>query len=188
MATTTKITPTSTKHGYTKDASYMYEGSIYIGKREDGDVSRTRITLPSLRSNAAIGDNNIAITKLVMRMYRSGGGPVNVTANVSSSSAWNAAADGTGAVTISAKNGWYDLDLTSCAETILSYTGNWYIHLSATGSRVKCNGISASSGAPYMNVVWEYSANTLTTDVESVELGNEVRLNIAPESAMLGMR
>ena len=182
MATTTKITPTSTKHGYVDKAAYSYEGNIYIGKRDDGDVSRTRITLPSLRSNAAIGDNNIAITKLILRMYRSNGGPVNVTAKVSSSSAWNAAADGTGAVTISAKNGWYDLDLTSCAEAILGYTGNWYIHLSGTGSRVMCNGISASSNTPYMNVVWEYSANTLTTDVESVELGNEVHLNIAPQA------
>lgn len=182
MATTTKITPTSTKHGYVDKAAYSYEGNIYIGKRDDGDVSRTRITLPSLRSNAAIGDNNISITKLILRMYRSNGGPVNVTAKVSSSSAWNAAADGTAAVTISAKNGWYDLDLTSCAETILGYTGNWYIHLSGTGSRVMCNGISASSNTPYMNVVWEYSANTLTTDVESVELGNEVHLNIAPQA------
>ena len=181
MATTTKITPTSTKHGYVDKAAYSYEGNIYIGKRDDGDVSRTRITLPSLRSNSAIGDNNISITKLILRMYRNNGGPVNATAKVSSGGAWNAAADGTGAVTIAAKNGWYDLDLTSCAETILSYTGNWYIHLSGTGSRVMCNGISASSNTPYMNVVWEYSANTLTTDVESVELGNEVHLNIAPE-------
>lgn len=181
MATTTKITPTSTKHGYVDKATYSYEGNIYIGKRDDGDVSRTRITLPSLRSNAAIGDNNIAITKLILRMYRNNGGPVNATAKVSSSGAWNAAADGTGTVTIAAKNGWYDLDLSSCAETILGYTGNWYIHLSGTGSRVMCNGISVSSNTPYMNVVWEYSANTLTTDVESVELGNEVHLNIAPE-------
>ena len=181
MATTTKITPTSTKHGYVDKAAYSYEGNIYIGRRDDGDVSRTRITLPSLRSNAAIGENNISITKLILRMYRSNGGPVNVTAAVSSSGAWNAAADGTGTVTIAAKSGWYDLDLTSCAETILNYPGNWYIHLSGTGTRVMCNGISASSGQPYMNVVWEYSANTLTTDVESVELGKEVHLNIAPE-------
>ena len=106
MATTTKIMPTSTKHGYVDKAAYSYEGNIYIGKRDDGDVSRTRITLPSLRSNSAIGDNNISITKLILRMYRNNGGPVNATAKVSSSSAWNAAADGTGAVTIAAKNGW----------------------------------------------------------------------------------
>lgn len=182
MATTTKIMPTSTKHGYVDDAAYAYEGNIYIGKRDDGDVSRTRITVPSLRSNAAIGNNTIVITKIVLRMYRKSGGPVNTTAAVSSSSAWGAAADGSSTGTIGKDTGWYEIDLTSCAETILNYPGNWYIHLSGTGSRVMCNGIKADGSLPHINVVWEYSANTLTTDVESVELGKEVHLNIASES------
>lgn len=182
MATTTKIMPTSTKHGYVDDASYAYEGNIYIGKRDDGDVSRARITVPPLRSNAAIGDNTIVITKIVLRMYRKSGGPVTTTANVSSSSAWNAVADGSATGTIGKTTGWYEIDLTNCAETILNYSGNWYIHLSGTGSRVMCNGIKADGSLPHINVVWEYSANTLTTDVESVELGKEVKLNIAPEA------
>lgn len=182
MATTTKIMPISTKHGYVDDAAYAYEGNIYIGKRDDGDVSRTRITVPSLRSIAAIGNNTILITKIVLRMYRKSGGPVNTTAAVSSSSAWNAVADGSSTGIIGKDTGWYEIDLTSCAETILNYPGNWYIHLSGTGSRVMCNGIKADGSLPHINVVWEYSANTLTTDVDSVELGKEVHLNIAPEA------
>ncbi len=181
MATTTKITATASRYGNSSGNSYSSSGRVYVGKVDGGVTYRSRLTFPSIRSLAAIGDANIVITKVTLHMRRDGGGRAEVTAGSSADSAWGAAADGSGSLNIAAQTAWYTIDITDCAQAILNYSGNWYIHLTSTGTRVRCNGIEEGA-TPYINVVWEYSANTLTTDVESVELGKAVRLNIAPES------
>lgn len=180
MATTTKITATANKYGNSSGNSYSSSGKVYVGKVDGGATYRSRLTFPSIRSLAAIGDANIVITKVTLHMRRDGGGPAVVTAGSSADSAWGAATDGSGSLNIAAQTAWYTIDITDCAQAILNYPGNWYIHLTSTGTRVRCNGIEEGA-TPYINVVWEYSANTLTTDVESVELGKEVHLSIAPE-------
>ena len=180
MATTTKITATANRYGNSSGNSYSSSGKVYVGKVDGGATYRSRLTFPSIRSLAAIGDANIVITKVTLHMRRDGGGPAVVTAGSSADSAWGAATDGSGSLNIAAQTAWYTIDITDCAQAILNYSGNWYIHLTSTGTRVRCNGIEEGA-TPYINVVWEYSANTLTTDVESVELGKEVHLNIAPE-------
>ena len=180
MATTTKITATASRYGNSSGNSYSSSGKVYVGKVDGGATYRSRLTFPSIRSLAAIGDANIVITKVTLHMRRDGGGPAVVTAGSSADSAWGAATDGSGSLNIAAQTAWYTIDITDCAQAILNYPGNWYIHLTSTGTRVRCNGIEEGA-TPYINVVWEYSANTLTTDVESVELGKEVHLSIAPE-------
>ena len=180
MATTTKITATANKYGNSSNNSYNNSGKVYVGKLDGGSTYRSRLTFPSIRSLAAIGDANIVITKVTLHMRRDDAGPCTVTAGSSASSAWGAATDGSGSLNIAAQTAWYTIDITDCAQAILNYSSNWYIHLTGSGKRVRCNGIEEGA-TPYINVVWEYSANTLTTDVESVELGKEVHLNIAPE-------
>lgn len=183
MATTTKILATAARYGYADNASYGSTGRLYVGKNPDtGNVYRARITFPSIRANTAIGDANIVITKVTLHVRRdSGTKAATITAGCSSDSAWGATFDGSTSMEIANKTAWYTFDITNCAEAILNYSGNWYIHLTGTGTYMRFNGIEDSS-TPYINVVWEYSANTLTTDAESVELGKEAHFSIAPES------
>lgn len=183
MATTTKILATANRYGSTGGSvanSYAYNGRAYVGKSEENRVYRSRLTFPSIRSLAAIGDANIVITKVTLHLRRHSGGACDVTAGSSADSAWGAATDGSGSTTIAAQTAWYTIDITECAQAILNYPGNWYIHLTGSGTRVCCYGVEDSFTA-YVNVVWEYAANTLTTDAESVELGTEAHFNIAPE-------
>ena len=182
MATTTKIIATASKYGNSSNASYTNtSNSLYIAKyAESGTTYRSRLTFPSLRSLAAIGDANIVITKVTLHLYYRAEGPATVTAGSSTSSAWGAATDGSGSLLIEKVARWNAIDITDCAVAMLEYPGTWYMHLTGTGNRVRCAGVG-SDWVPYINVVWEYAANTLTTDVESVELGKEVHLNISPE-------
>lgn len=181
MATTTKILTTSVKYGNSGNGAYTNSGRVYVGKLDGGSLYRTRLTFPSIRTLAAIGDANIIITKVTLHLRRDAGGACVVTAGTSADSAWGAATDGSGSLNIAAQTAWYTIDITDCAQAILNYPGNWYMHLTGSGTRVRCNGVD-DIGTPYINVVWEYSANTLTTDAESVELGKEAHLNIAPEA------
>jgi hypothetical protein len=181
MATTTKILTTAVRYGNTSGGTYGSSGRVYVGKVDGGANYRTRLTFPGIRTLAAIGDANIVITKVTLHMRRDGGGPAVVTAGSSSDSAWGATTDGSGSLNIAAQTAWYTIDITDCAQAILNYPGTWFIHLTSPGARVRCNGVEEGA-TPYINVVWEYSANTLTTDVESVKLGKAVNLNIAPEA------
>ena len=180
MATTTKILATANRYGNSNGNSYGSNGRVYVGKVDGGATYRSRLTFPGIRTLAAIGDANIVITKVTLHLRRDNGGPCTVTAGSSADSAWGAATDGSGSVTIAAQTAWYTIDITDCAQAILNYPGTWYIHLTGSGTRVRCSGIEDSM-TPYINVVWEYSANTLTTDAESVELGKDAHFNIAPE-------
>lgn len=184
MATTTKIYATASRYGNAGQGSYSQSGRLYVGTNDNGSNYRARITFPTIRSAAAIGDNNIIITKVTLTVRRDSGYKAStVTAGASADGNWGAVCDGTASLNIPAKTAWYTFDITNCAEAILNYSGNWYVHLTSSGTQARFNGIDDLDGAgkPYINVVWEYSANTLTTDVESVELGKEVHLNIAPE-------
>lgn len=181
MATTTKILATASKYGNTGNNNYTNAGSIFVGKQDGGSTYRSRLTFPSIRSLAAIGDANIVITKVTLHINRRGEGPTTVTAGSSADGAWGAATDGSGSEYIEAESRWHTIDITDCAQTILDYPGTWYLHLTGSGKRLFAAGVS-SNWPPYINVVWEYAANTLTTDAESVELGKEVHLNIASEA------
>lgn len=183
MATTTKILATANRYGSTGGSvanSYAYNGRAYVGKSEENRVYRSRLTFPSIRSLAAIGDANIVITKVTLHLRRHSGGACDVTAGSSADSAWGAATDGSGSTTIAAQTAWYTIDITECAQAILNYPGNWYIHLTGSGTRVCCYGVEDSFTA-YINVVWEYSANTLTTNVDIVPLGDAVAFTIDPQ-------
>lgn len=180
MATTTKILATANRYGNSGNNSYTSNGRVYVGKVDGGSTYRSRLTIPGIRTLAAIGDANIVITKVTLHLRRDAGGACVVTAGSSADSAWGAATDGSGSTTIAAQTAWYTIDITECAQAILNYPGNWYVHLTGSGTRVRCNGIE-DSFTPYINVVWEYAANTLTTEAESVELGTEAHFSIAPE-------
>lgn len=180
MATTTKILATANRYGNTNGDAYAYNGRVYVGKLDGGSTYRSRLTFPGIRTLAAIGDSNIVITKVTLHLRRDAGGPCTVTAGTSANSAWGAVTDGSGSTNIAVQTTWYTIDITDCAQAILNYPGNWYIHLTGSGTRVRCNGVEDSFTA-YVNVVWEYSANTLTTEAESVELGTEAHFSIAPE-------
>lgn len=180
MATTTKILATANRYGNTNGNAYASNGRVYVGKVDGGSTYRSRLTFPGIRSLASIGDANIVITKVTLHLRRDDGGACVVTAGSSADSAWGAATDGSGSTTISAQTAWYTIDITECAQAILNYPGNWYIHLTGSGTRVRCNGIEEGA-TPYINVVWEYSANTLTTNVESVPLGDAVAFAIDPQ-------
>lgn len=180
MATTTKILATANRYGNTNGNAYASNGRVYVGKLDGGSTYRSRLTFPGIRSLAAIGDANIVITKVTLHLRRDAGGPCTVTAGTSANSAWGAVTDGSGSTNIAVQTAWYTIDITDCAQAILNYPGNWYIHLTGSGTRVRCNGVEDSFTA-YVNVVWEYSANTLTTEAESVELGTEAHFSIAPE-------
>lgn len=183
MATTTKILATANRYGSTGGSvpnSYAYNGRAYVGRSEENRVYRSRLTFPSIRSLAAIGDANIVITKVTLHLRRHSGGACDVTAGSSADSAWGATTDGSGSFNIAAQSAWYTIDITDCAQAILNYPGNWYIHLTGSGTRVCCYGVEDGFTA-YINVVWEYSANTLTTDVESVPLGDAVAFTIDPQ-------
>ena len=180
MATTTKILATASRYGNTNGNAYAYNGRVYAGKVDGGATYRSRLTFPSIRTLAAIGDANIVITKVTLHLRRDDGGACVVTAGSSADSAWGAATDGSGSTNIAAQTAWYAIDITAAAQAILNYPGNWYIHLTGSGTRVRCNGIEEGA-TPYINVVWEYTANTLTTDVESVPLGDAVAFTIDPQ-------
>lgn len=178
MATTTRIHCIATKYG---TSSYGTNGSVYVARNPDsGSYYRTRITFPSVRSNAAIGDANIVISRVTLYLRRDSGGPANVTAYCSANSAWGAAADAAGAGTIYASTGWQAIDITACAQFMLDYPGNWHMHLYGSGTRVRCNGAGSGSD-PCIDIVWEYAASTITTGTETSVLGQPINFKITPQ-------
>lgn len=182
MATTTKILATASRYGNAGNASYTNSGYLYVGTNDNNSDYRARITFPSLRSIAAIGDTNIVITKVTLTVRRDSGYKAStVIVGPSSDSSWGAVRDGTASLDIPAKTAWYTFDITHCAEVILNYSNNWYIHMTCSGSQTRFNGVGSESTAPYITVVWEYAASTITTGVESTELGTPVTFTITQE-------
>ena len=183
MATTTKLTASNGFYGHSGKGSYTNSAAnhLYAGKSSGTSNYRSRMTFPSLRSKAGIGESRIAVTKIVLYVYRNDGGPTTVTAGASAASAWNASRAGTGSAKIAASSGWKSIDLTACAEAVAGYTGNWYLHLTgSTDHRIRFDG-TGSSHKPYIEVTWEYVAATIKSDSDSVELGKSVTLTITPE-------
>ena len=185
MATTTKILATVSKYGNTDSAAYNYSGRLYVGKNPDtGNVYSSRATFPSIRTIAAIGDSNIIITKVTLHLRRdSGTKAATVTVGPSADGSWGATRDGVASLQIPNQTAWYTFDITNCAEAILNYSGNWYIHLTGTGTYLRFNGIDDLDGAaiPYINVTWEYANSTITTGTDLTILGNTVNFTITPE-------
>lgn len=175
MATTTTIYGKSAYYGYSNytnsAGTHMYVGDGY----------RTRIQFPALSGVAGIGQNAIAISQMILQVRRNSEGPATVTAGSSRSSAWGAGRDGTGKASIAASTGWKNIDISACANAVRDYTGNWYIHLTGGSDRVRFNGTS-SDYVPRIKFTWEYVANTIHTDADSVILGNPVTFSIAPEA------
>lgn len=175
MATTTTIYGKSAYYGYSNytnsAGTHMYVGDGY----------RTRIQFPALSGVAGIGQNAIAISQMILQVRRNSEGPATVTAGSSRSSAWGAGRDGTGKASIAASTGWKNIDISACANAVRDYTGNWYIHLTGGSDRVRFNGTS-SDYVPRIKFTWEYVANTIHTDADSVTLGNPVTFSIVPES------
>ena len=174
MATTTTVYGKSAYYGYSNytnsAGTHMYVGDGY----------RTRIQFPALSGVAGIGQNAIAISQMILQVRRNSEGPATVTAGSSRSSAWGAGRDGTGKASIAASTGWKNIDISACANAVRDYTGNWYIHLTGGSDRVRFNGTS-SDYVPRIKFTWEYVANTIHTDADSVILGNPVTFSIAPE-------
>lgn len=175
MATTTTIYGKSAYYGYSNytnsAGTHMYVGDKY----------RTRIQFPALSGVAGIGQNAISISQMILQVRRNSEGPATVTAGSSRSSAWGAGRDGTGKASIAASTGWKNIDISACANAVRDYTGNWYIHLTGGSDRVRFNGTS-SDYVPRIKFTWEYVANTIHTDADSVILGNPVTFSIVPES------
>lgn len=170
-------------YGHSSNNNYTNSGvnHLYVGKSSGTSNYRSRITFPSLRVQEKIGDSRIAITKMVLYLYRNDGGPNTVTAGASASSTWDATRSGTGSKKIAASTGWHSIDLIACADAVAGYTGNWYIHLTGNADhRIRFDG-TGSANKPYLEVAWEYVAATIKSDAESVELGTPFTLTITPE-------
>lgn len=182
MATTTKVLATASRYGHAGNASYTNSGRLYVGTNDNNSNYRARITFPSLRSIAAIGDANVVITKITLVVRRdSGYNASTVVIGPSADGSWGAVRDDTASLNIPAKTAWYTFDITHCAEAILNYSNSWYIHMTSSGSQARFNGVDDTGGTPYINVVWEYAASTITTGTESSELGTPVTFTITPE-------
>lgn len=183
MATTTTLIASNGFYGHSGKGSYTNSAAnhLYAGKSSGTSNYRSRMTFQSLRSKEGIGDSRIAVTKIVLYVYRNDGGPTKVTAGASASNAWGASRSGTGSAKIAASTGWKSIDITACAEAVAGYTGNWYLHLTGdTEHRIRFDG-TGSSHKPYIEVTWEYVAATIKSDKDSVELGKTVTLTITPE-------
>lgn len=183
MAATTRLVASNGFYGHSGNNNYTNSAAnhLYAGKSSGTSNYRSRMKFPSLRSAAGIGESRIAVTKIVLYLYRNDGGPNTVTAGASASSAWGASRAGTGSAKLAASTGWQSIDITACAEAVAGYTGSWYIHLTGNADhRIRFDG-TGSSHKPYIEVTWEYVAATIKSDRDSVELGEPVTLTITPE-------
>lgn len=181
MATTTKLVALNGFYGNSGNGSYTNSAAthMYVGKY-GSPTFRSRMTFPSLGSVANLGAARIVITKAVLHLRQNDGGPANVTAGCSSASAWNAAIDASGSANITNTGvGWRSIDVTACANAIIGYSGNWYMHLRST-DYIRFSG-TGSDWKPYLMVTWEYVAATIRGDKDSVTLGNPVTFTITPE-------
>lgn len=180
MATTTKLVAANGFYGNSGNASYTNSAAkhMYVGKY-GSPTFRSRMTFPALGSVANIGNSRIAVTKAELHIRRNDGGPANVTAGCSGSSAWGAALAGSGSANIAATMGWKTIDVTACASAIAGFTGNWYMHL-LSSEYIRFNG-TGSDWKPYLMVTWEYVAATIRGDKDSVTLGETVTYTIQSE-------
>lgn len=181
MATTTKLVALNGFYGNSGNGSYSNSAAthMYVGKY-GSPTFRSRMTFPSLGSVANLGAARIVITKAVLYLRQNDGGPANVSAGCSPSSAWNAAVDASGSANITNTGvGWRTIDVTECANAIISYSGNWYMHL-RSADYIRFSG-TGSDWKPYLMVTWEYVAATIRGDKDSVTLGNPVTFTITPE-------
>ena len=181
MATTTKLVASNGFYGNSGNGSYTNSAAthMYVGKY-GSPTYRSRMTFPALGSVANLGAARIVITKAVLHIRQNDGGPANVTAGCSASSAWNASLAASGSANITSENvGWREIDVTACANAIVGYTGNWYMHL-RSADYIRFSG-TGSDWKPYLMVTWEYVAATITGDKDSVTLGNQVTFTITPE-------
>ena len=181
MATTTKLVASNGFYGNSGNGSFTNSAAthMYVGKYGT-PTFRSRMTFPALGSAADLGAARIVITRAVLHIRQNDGGPANVTAGCSASSAWNAALDASGPANIASESiGWRTIDVTACANAIIGYSGNWYIHL-RSADYIRFSG-TGSDWKPYLMVTWEYVAATIRGDKDSVTLGNQVNYTITPE-------
>lgn len=184
MATETKLIATSGVYGNTGNANFSNSAAnhLYVGD-QGKSVYRSRMTFSSLANAANLGSARVVITKALLYVRQNDGGGTVVTAGCSSSSAWNATLDASGSANITQTNasGWRSIDVTACANAIVGYSGNWYMHLRADkDDYIRFNGTS-SDWKPYLLVTWEYVAATIKGSVNNVTLGNSVTYTITPE-------
>lgn len=186
MATVTRLKPTNGFYGHSGNNNYTNSAAnhLYVGKSPSTSNYRSRITFPSLRNAAGLGNSRIEVKDIVLRLRRDDGGPARVTAGASSSNAWGATRSGVGVVDIEASTGWKSINLKACAEAVAGYEGNWHIHLTGENKReyrrVRFEG-TGSANKPYLEVTWQYVAATITADNDVVELGENVVFTITPE-------
>ena len=178
MATTTTLKCIGGNYGNSGNGAYTNSAgsNIYIGP--SGSYYRTRLLFPSLRASFGLGNSTIKITSVVLYLRRTNGS-TTVKAGVNTSGAWGAAQLGAGSGTISASTKWYAINISGAGAYIDDYTGNWYIHLTGSGSRAQCNGFNTSF-VPYVKITWEYVANTIDTDKDESVMGEPVTFNITP--------
>lgn len=178
-----KVKASNGYYGRSSDKKYGNSGAnhLYVGKSSGTSNYRSRITFPALRSYLGVGDARIAITSMKLYLRRNDEGPTKVYANCSASSDWGAAIDAYGSAEIPADTGWHSIDMMRCAKVIADYTGNWYIHLTGEGSsRIRFDG-TGGSYKPQLEFTWQYVAATITSDKETVTLGEPVIFTIEPE-------
>ena len=181
MATTTKLVAQNAFYGNSGNGSYTNSAAthMYVGKYGT-PTFRSRMTFPSLGSVANLGAARIVITKAELHLRQNDGGPADITAGCSSSSAWNAALAASGSANITNTGvGWRTIDVTACANAIIGYSGNWYMHL-RSADYIRFSG-TGSDWKPYLMVTWEYVAATIKGDKDSVTLGDPVTFTITPE-------
>lgn len=172
-------------YGHSGNKAYSNSGAnhLYVGKNSGTSNYRSRMTFPPLSSIPEIGDNRINIKKMTLYLRRNDGGPTKIYAACSSSSGWGANTDAYKSAEIEAKTDWHSVDVTPCAEAVMRYTGNWYMHITSdSGSRIRFDGTSAKY-RPYLDIEWEYVHSTITSDKEKVTLGEGLTLMITPEVA-----
>lgn len=178
MATTTTLMCIGGNYGNSGNGAYTNSAglSVYIGP--SGYNYRSRLLFPSLRAYLGLGTSTIKITAVTLHMRRAEGS-TTIRAGCNTSGAWGATQLGAGSGTIGSSTGWYTINISGVGEYIDDYTGNWYLHLTGSGNRARCNGFN-SDWVPRIKVTWEYVANTVKTETDESTAGEPVTFNITP--------
>lgn len=178
MATTTTLMCIGGNYGNSGNGAYSSSAgaSVYIGP--SGYNYRSRLLFPSLRASLGLGSSAIKITAVTLHMRRAEG-RTTIRAGCNTSGAWGASQLGAGSGTIGSSTGWYTINISGIGEYIDDYTGNWYLHLTGSGGRARCNGFN-TDWVPRVKVTWEYVANTIKTETDESTAGEPVTFNITP--------
>ena len=178
MATTTTLMCIGGNYGNSGNGAYTNGAglSVYVGP--SGYQYRSRLLFPSLRAYLGLGTSTIKITAVTLHLRRAEGS-TTIRAGCNTSGAWGAAQLGAGSGTIGSSTGWYTINISGVGEYIDDYTGNWYLHLTGSGNRARCNGFN-SDWVPRVKVTWEYVANTIKTETDESTAGEPVTFNITP--------